>query len=560
MTDATSPAGTANQQGAPQAQTNAPDPPEPPRFIRHASLVAGLTFASRLLGLVRDSVLAACFGLTVLTDAFWIAFVIPNLFRRLFGEGALTSAFIPAYTRLHRTSPQQARRLAWACIAMSAGLLVTITLLAELVIATILTTARPHGHAALAMKLTAVMLPYMPMVCLVALLAAILHVHDRFFAPATAPIILNIAMIVTAIAAARNTDTATALHFLAIAVIAAGALQLMWQFLAARRHEPPTGDLQGAWPLLRPVLAATIPTAAALAVFQVNALFDSIIAFALSPKSAQDTLHLFGWSFDAPIRQGSVTALQFAQRLYQFPLGVFGIALATAIFPALARAAADGHKIEYRNTLHKGLRIAVFIGLPATAGLVLVRNPLVRAIFQYRSFSPQDSAAVADILAGYAAAVWAYILVHLLTRAFYATQDTRTPLKVALAMVALNLSLNLILVWPLGAPALAWSTAIAAATQSLVLLYKLHRRTYRLVDAALIASVVQSAALTGTMTAALIAANRLIRYFDPPHPTTGFQLLGLVAIGAGTVFLGARLLRMPELNWIFNKRQPTNPT
>ncbi len=547
----------------------------PLAFVDHAKLVSGLTLASRVLGLARDAVLAACFGMTAITDAFWLAFVVPNLFRRLFGEGAMTAAFIPAYTGLLRDDPAKARRLAWVSVSVLLVVLGAVTVIGEFVLTALLGSSDWSADTHLAIRLTMIMLPYMPMICGVALLGGVLQVHKRFGPPAAAPVLLNIAMIGAALLGAGLNSSGADVHngitIVATAVLVAGLFQLAWQAVAAHRETPFTLRLSGVGTPFRKMLWTMVPMVLGLAVFQFNTLLDSLIAWVLSPKAGGNVmLSIFGWELAYPVRQGAVTGLQFAQRLYQFPLGVFGIALATAIFPALAHAAAVHHADgpaskgasngtigsgldEFRTILQQGLQLTIFVGLPASVGLILVRVPLVRVIFERYEFTIEDSARVAMILAGYGAAVWAYAMTHVLTRAYYALGDSRTPLIVCTAMTAVNLVLNLTLVWWLGVAALAWSTAISSSIQAVLLLRLISRYVTTPIGTTVRQSWVRSSILTAAMT---IALTPIVWAYNPltvSRTGAAAQLLVMVVLGMGIVFVGARLMKMHELRWLTSR-------
>jgi putative peptidoglycan lipid II flippase len=267
---------------------------------------------------------------------------------------------------------------------------------------------------------------------------------------------------------------------------------------------------------------------------------------------------------------GATTVLTLAQRLYQFPLGVFGIAIATAIFPALARAASgsgdqtdpgikpDGGTRagtvrasgEFAEILRRGLRLTLFIGLPASVGLVLVREPLTRVFFEWGEMTRGDALRSAAALAGYGSAVWAYSLTHVVTRAFYAVDDAATPLRVSVGMVGFNLVLNLLLIWPLGVAGLAWSTAISATLQSAILLVLLRKHVDRPVDAAVGRSVWRTVAISVGMGLAVAA---VLWPFDLAAADKAGCLLALVAAvatGMGVVGTAAWAWRMPELGWL----------
>ncbi|MEM6392417.1 MAG: murein biosynthesis integral membrane protein MurJ [Planctomycetota bacterium] len=542
--------------------------PAPKSFLHHATTVAALTAASRLTGLARDAVLAAAFGLGLVADAFFLGFLIPNLFRRLFGEGALTAAFIPNYTNLKQADPAAAARFAKLCVAGLAAVTGVLVILGELAVFLLMQHDGWSEKGQLALLYTAVMLPYLPLVCGVAFLAAVLQVHGRFGPGAAAPVLLNLAMIAAAtLGIATSRDQPHAATLIAVAVVLAGLGQLAWLFFTTRKHltagGPGFADTKA--PLKKTALMLG-PMLLGLAVFQLNALFDALLAFFLAPPSPdQTTTTLAGYTFEAPVQTGAVAALQWAQRLYQFPLGVFGIALATAIFPALAAAAAKKPTLSERGsspqsptfltTLHQGLRLTAFIAVPASVGLLLVREPLTAVIYQRGQFTDADTARVAAIVAGYALAVWAYAFMHLLTRAFYALHDAKTPLRVSLAAVALNLTLNLLLIWPLGTPGLALSTAIAAVFQAFLLLYFLHRK----LEGPVLPHDVRFSLAKTCLASAMIAVPVGLL-------PTALQMQGLESswlILAAQVVAGliafpsaATLLRMPELTWLLKRHLP----
>lgn len=515
----------------------------PSDFIGHSRTVSALTLVSRFTGLARDAFIAALFGLGPVASAFYLGFKVPNLFRRLFGEGALSAAFIPIYTDALRRDPQYAQRFASLCIATLVMILAGITVAGELVLWGMVASGDWTEDSRLAIKLTMFMLPYMPMICMVAMFGAMLQVHRRFGPPAAAPIVLNLVMIGGAMLAMDHGPTERAAMTIAVAVLVAGALQLLWQVVALMRVQRLTTQFAGAKPAMHRMFALMAPMIVGLAVFQINALLDSLIAFGLSPKTGgDDKLVIFGRALDFPVRQGAVAALELAQRLYQFPLGVFGIAIATAIFPALSRAAVG--QGDFRAILRQGLRLTMFIGLPATAGLILVRQPLTAVLFERGQFNAADTQRVAHILIGYAAAVWAYSMTHVLTRAFYAVQDARTPLRVSVVMVLFNLMLNLTLVWHIGAAGLAWSTAISAIAQTVILLTVIRRYVSRPVDNSVWLSWTKSLVITVVM---VICVALL------PDGAPLAQLLMMTVTGVVVYVMGAALLRADELHWLLRR-------
>jgi putative peptidoglycan lipid II flippase len=535
--------------------------------VGHAVLVSLLTVLSRITGLLRDAVLAAVFGMGVITDAFFLGFLVPNLFRRLFGEGALSAAFIPVYSDRLRKDRLSAQRLASLCLAIMLVVLGTITLIGEASLAWL--AANVSDDTALAIRLTMIMLPYMPLICLVAVIGGMLQVHGRFGPPAAVPIVMNLTLIAGAFLATVDLYRDAALRHcivvVAACVLVAGMIQLAWQVLAVLEVETFTACFAGAGTAMHQVVRAMLPMMVGLAVFQINAFLDSLIAWGLSPAApaaiplgmSPETgetpmLNFFGAQIRYPLRTGSVAALHWSQRLYQFPLGVFGIAIATAIYPALVRAAppfarADG---RFEQILRQGLRLAVFIGLPASVGLLLVRLPLTRLVYEHGHFTPKDVHRVAQILAGYGCAVWAYSMTHVLTRAFYAVKDTVTPMKISVLMVGLNLLLNLILIWYLGAAGLAWSTAICAVVQVIILVRAVAGHVAHPVDADVWRAWGRSVCLTGVMAGALGVLTLWIKPADLDPIASGIVLLIMVALGAAVYLGGAWFVGADELKWL----------
>jgi putative peptidoglycan lipid II flippase len=540
-------------------------------FEKNARTFSGLTFISRITGLVRDAALASVFGISPYTDAFNFAFQIPNLFRRLFGEGAISAAFVPRYTELVRDDPERARRYAGLLLALLALVLWAIVIVGELVILwawsnapeveVTLGPATTVGgvmlptvslrYSRLAYELAAIMLPYMPMVCLLAVGSSALQTHGRFGPSAGSPIILNLLMIAAMLglyplAVSGSIDPATHLRVLSFAVLIAGILQLSWTILALRPQRLVISREGGAWESVRATLVGVGPVMLGLGVIQINIVIDGLIAS--WPSIFGPTI----LGFDYPLAEGAMTAITNAARLYEFPLGVFGIAIATAIFPALARQNND--PVAFVATLRRGLRMSLFIGLPASAGLVLVSQEAVGVLFQRGAFDASDTVRVAWVLAAFAPGIWAYQSVHILSRAFYAMKLPTRPLRIALAMVALNLVLNLTLIFtPLRESGLAWSTSICAALQALLLCRSLSRDVPALLDRELQLGVLRSVVATVAMTLAVVAVSRVLPTGLVPSEML-VSLAAKITVGAAVFALAARLLRMPELGWTIGRR------
>ncbi|MCC5823798.1 MAG: murein biosynthesis integral membrane protein MurJ [Phycisphaerales bacterium] len=516
---------------------------------RDTRTVAGLTLGSRVLGLARDLVTVRVFGDTAVGSAFAAAFAIPNMFRRLFGEGALSAAFIPEYTRLADDDPDRADKLASLVIGMLALITGAITALLMLGILAVLLLAPGSDERVLSLRLVMICLPFMPLICVAAILGGMLQARGRFGPWAAAPIILNVCIIaVSAPYFVLGGDPAAWAYPIAAAATVSGVLQVLWSLWALRgmvRWTRAVSDVHGQ---ARAMLRRMVPVLIGLGTLQLNAFMDTLIA--MWPNWVGPTVA----GYDYPLDERANAVLFYAQRLYQFPLGVFGIAVATAAFPMLARHAGD--PARFVATLRRGLRLSLFIALPATVGLLVVREPLVGTLYSGigDGFSDEGVRRAGLVLLGYAAAVWAYSLNQLYTRAFYAAGDTATPMRIAVSMVGFNLTLNCVLIWFLAEAGLAWSTAISATLQTWLLARAARRRLVgeSLLDAETGRSVlghIAAALAVGAATGGLLLA------WAPPESWAWGAVRLAAAVGLGmAVYAGqARVRRLAELRWLLGR-------
>ncbi|MSR70221.1 MAG: murein biosynthesis integral membrane protein MurJ [Phycisphaerales bacterium] len=523
-------------------------------FEFHARTLSVLTFLSRITGLARDAALSRVFGVGVIADAFSFAFMVPNLFRRLFGEGALSSSFLPVYARLERSDPASSRALVRLVLGRLVIFLAIICLVGEAILLLCWPSA-DQPPAQLSARLVFILLPYMPMVCCVALMGAVLQVHHRFGPTAAAPIILNLLIVAACIALSPSVmryigmaEVDPTLHITVVAasVIVAGLLQCLWSWWALRGLDLRAHEIT---PVAREsfmqVVRQGAPMALGLGVLQINTFVDGLIASYPTLVGAT----IFGVAY--PLAEGSMGSLAFAQRLYEFPLGVFGISIATAIFPQLAREAQN--LPAFCASISRAMRLVMFIGLPASAGLIMLRTPLTAAVFQGGDFTSDDTARVATILMAFAPAIWAYSANHVLTRAFYARGETMTPVKISVAMVALNFLLNITLVWtPLGTAGLALSTAFCAIVQMIWMQRLLAVRIGTIITHDVRASWYRTAFITAAMVAALAIAGQFTPV-DSNWWTMVWTLAILTAVGGGVVLALAYLMKMPELRWALGR-------
>lgn len=557
--------------GVPEPSPAPADPaqPAPPReaedhrpLARAVRAVSLVTLVSRVAGLVRNVVVARIFGDTAVGSAFAAAFQTPNMFRRLFGEGALSAAFIPAYTTARRDDeragdgaddrPRRADALASFTMVALGTATTALTALIEVVLLALLLFMDHSAERALSLKLIMVMLPFMPLICAAAILAGMLQVHGRFAWSSSGPLVLN-AFVVGAgvyfIATGTVGGEVTA-YALAAATTLSGLTQVLFFLRLLRPHVRWTCALASARAEAGVMLRRFVPVAVGMGTIQLNAFMDMLIA--MWPVWIGPTV--LGRVY--PLDEASNAILFNTQQIYQFPLGVFGIAVATAVFPLLARHA--HHAEDFALTLRRGLRLSLLIGLPASVGLVLVGHDITGVLYGHgnNSFSAEGVARAALVLGAFAPGVWAYSLNHVLTRAFYAHGDTRTPMLVSVAMVGLNLVLNVTLIWPLREAGLALATTITATVQCLLLARLARRLTggRAVADAAVLGAGGRVALAAAVMCAAVLAAQWALGQRD----SWWWQLLrvGCAAGAGGAVFFAAAgALRVRELGWLLGSRR-----
>jgi len=505
--------------------------PKPYSFLRSARTISLATLLSRILGLGRDIACASLFGSGLVWDAFSISFMLPNLFRRLFGEGALSAAFIPVFSEYLETKGEnEAWRAASACFLFVTTILLSLVIIGEgglLYLSRLQLSARN----ALAVRLLMVLWPYLFFICLVALLAALLQSLKNFLIPALAPVVLNICWITGVILVAPRMAEARERQIfgVALAILAAGFLQLAMQLTAlVRRGARLTLFHPFYWQALKRVLLLMGPMLLGLATLQVNVLSDWAIAFFLVKG------------------HGAVSALYWGNRLMQFPLALLGIAVATAAFPTFSRLAARGDLPALGGEVKRALRVTFFLALPAGIGLSILAEPLIRLLFQWKNFDAVATDRAAKVLIFYSLGIWAYSAVHILNRALYSLKDTRTPVRIAVGMMFANLALNLTLVWPLREAGLALATAITHTAQAILLYLALRRKVAIPEEKALWYSAGRTLLGAGIMgiTTYLVASTFAV---SPGLIGRGAALGSPLLVGLFTFFVSAYFLKAPEL-------------
>ena len=506
------------------------------RVTRAAGIVGVATLLSRILGYVRDMVLASFFGAGMAADAFIAAFRIPNLLRRLFGEGSLSVAFVPVFTETMLTGDRQdTHRLAVSALKLLLLVLAVVTLFGVVASPLIVRTIAP-GFAqdpekmALTVTLTRLMFPYLIMIGTVALCMGILNVLGHFAAPAIAPVLLNLSMIGAVVGVSRFSDSQTVRVLgLAGGVLIGGGLQLALQLPFLIRHGIRFWTASGLWhPAMKKVGLLILPTIFGAAVYQINILVGTLLASLLA--------------------EGSVSYLYYADRLVQFPLGVFGQAAATAVLPSLSRQAAGGDHAAMGETVGHAMGLVLFITIPAMVGLIVLREPIVALLFQRGAFDARAARLTSVALLYYALGLWAFSAVRIIVATFYAMQDSRTPVITATVSIAANLVLGVALMGPLKHGGLALATAMASMLNLALMVSVLRRKLGLIRWRPILVSCLKTAAASALM--ALFVW--LIREMSVFAPTSGGSVRLLImnglAIGGGVAVFSAaaRGLGIPE--------------
>jgi len=406
-------------------------------MFKSTAIVGANTLLSRILGLVRDIIIARFFGAGSGTDAFFVAFKIPNFFRRLFAEGAFSQAFIPvlAETRVADGDKlDQTRHLIVHTAGTLGGILMLLTLLAELSAPWLIILFGPGFYLEggeryeLTVEMLRITFPYLMLISLTGLAGAVLNSFGRFAVAAFTPVLLNLSLIGAAVWLAPLMDAPVVA--LAWGVLIAGLVQLGFQlpFLARLGvlSRPRWGWADSG---VRKIMRLMLPVIIGSSVLQINLVIDTIIA-----------------SF---LITGSVTWLYYADRMVEFPLGVFAIALSTVILPSLSRQHAEDDPESFSKTMDWALRLAVIIGLPATVGLFMLAGPIISSLFQYGDFASQDVDMASLALMAYSIGLPAFILIKVLAPGYFARQDTRTPVRIAIKAMFVNIALNLLFVVPM---------------------------------------------------------------------------------------------------------------
>ncbi len=509
------------------------------RLARSAGLIGVATMTSRALGVVREVVLAAYFGAGTQMDAYNVAFRVPNLVRDLFAEGAMTAAFIPTFTR---RLTREGKPRAWDlgnfvinALVLATGLFV---LLGMLFAGPITRTLAPEfaavpGKLELTTGLTRAMWPFLTTVAVAVAMMGMLNSLHRFFVPALSPAMFNVAIVVSTIALAPLMPRLglPPIAALAIGTLAGGVGQVViqWPVLRAEgfRYRPVL-DLHD--PELRTILRLMGPGTLGLAAVQVNIAVNTYLA-----TSQQE---------------GAVSWLSYAFRLMYLPIGLFGVSIATAALPEIARQATSDDTAGVRRTVSSAIRMMLMLNVPATIGLIALAHPIVALLLERNRFTPADTAATAAALVFYAPGLLGYSAVKIVSPTFYSLGNSRTPVAISVASMAVNLGVNLALVRTMGFRGLALGTTVAALFNAGVLLWALDRRLGGIERARITTALLKITAASVAMGISAVFAASAMASLVPGTSAVVRAVQVFVSIAAGVIVLAAsaRLLGISEFN------------
>jgi putative peptidoglycan lipid II flippase len=500
-----------------------------------ARTISLATLASRVLGLIRDMLSASILGRSAENSAFIFAFLVPNLFRHLFGEGALLNAFVPVYVEyLEKNRREDADALGAKVIAFVVLILSAVTAFV-IGASMLLVFCFPLDEGwDLTLKLIAILISYVILICLVAVFQAILNSHKHFFTSAMASVVLNVFWIGGLLAGwfFMKDDKVSIVYMLAGVLLLAGVVEALMHIPALRHRKIPVKpDFKLTGEGIGKVRRNMLPMLLGISAVQLNMLMDQVIARAVITD------------------QGAVATLYYANRMIQFPFAMIGLAIGTALLPTLAGDVAAGRKEELKKNLEEGITLASFLGIGALAGIMALSVPIIAAFFQRGEFTAYDTGRTAYTLVFYSLAILPYCIQVVLARVFYAFQDTRTPVKAAVAALFVNLTLNLTLVWFMEEGGIALATAISSMVNVIILLYMLKSKLDISVGRAIARSVIRGAVASAFMAAACIG----LLYAIPGEPVSPRQSVRLAHLaipliaGFGVFLLVSAFIAKKEL-------------
>lgn len=501
-------------------------------IARAAGILGSATMLSRVMGMVRDMVVSRLFGAGLATDAFFAAFQIPNMLRRFFAEGALTAAFVPTFSStLARRGDEKARELANICFTLLTIVMAFITLAGILFSPVIVGMMFPGfraepGKFELAVLLNRLMFPYIFFISLVALCMGILNTLRHFFTPAISTVFLNISMILAALCLRGFFEAP--ITALAVGVLIGGCIQLALQLpVLWSKGFPLKADFNFSSPEVRTIALLMLPSVFGVGVYYLNITVSAILASLLP--------------------QGSISYLYYAQRLFEFPQGIFTASVAQAVLPSMSRQAAAGDLEGMKSSLSFGVRLMLFITIPAMAGLIVCSTPIFSLIFMGGAFDYATAVNSASALLYYSMGLSFVALTRVLAPVFYALKDTKTPVYTALIAFIVNLCLSLALMGPLKHGGLALATTISALCNMLLLLWLLKRRIGSYGGNGIMLTALKSSAASVPMAAAVWYSCSFVDWSQSGHKLLkGSVLGGSIVCGCALYMVAAKLLRSEE--------------
>ncbi len=497
-------------------------------LLKSLAAVSSMTMLSRVLGFVRDTIVARTFGAGMATDAFFVAFKLPNLLRRIFAEGAFSQAFVPILAEYKAQQGEEATRTFLAYVSGLLTLVLAVVTLLGMLAAPLVIWITAPGFAdtpekfALTSSLLRVTFPYILLISLASLAGAVLNTWNRFSVPAFVPTLLNVSMIVFALFLTPYFDPP--IMAMAWATLVGGLAQFLYQLPHLKRIGMlvlPRLNLRdsGVWRVMKQMGPAILGVSVSQISLIINTIFASFLA------------------------AGSVSWMYYADRLMELPSGVLGVALGTILLPALSRTYAKADRQEYSRLLDWGLRLCFLLVLPCSAALALLSEPLTVSLFQYGRFDAHDALMTQRALVAYAVGLLGIILVKVLAPGFYAQQNIKTPVKIALFTLAVTQVLNLILIVPLQHVGLALAIGVAACLNAGLLFWQLRRHNLFIPQAGWTSFLLRLLIAVAVMTAVLFGLMQLL-----PSWSEGLmwqrllRLGGLVAAGVLAYFASLFLL------------------
>ena len=512
------------------------------RFFRAAGVIGAATVASRILGLAREIAFAGIFGANWVTDAFRIAYVIPYLLRRLLGEGAMSAFFVPVFTeQLEREGRDGALRFTQTLYTLFLACVLIVVLLGVLAMPAVVAVIAPgFVRQAVTFDLTAslarIMLPYMLFMMTSALAMGILNSFYRFAVPACAPIVMNVFALASLfiLVPLFGETPQEQIYALTVGVLAGGVAQVLIQVPSLYKvgfRFRPRFDFRH--PAIKKVGILMVPALFSIGVVRINLLISTAAA-----------------SF---VGVGVVSFIMYAERLLQFPMGVFGFSLANALLPRISRHAARGEIETFKDLLSFALRASLFISLPATAGLIVLGGPLVRVIYERGAFTAADTAATSVVLGAFAVGLFAFVGMQIVTPAFYALKLPKEPIRGGVVALVSNVIFTVILALLLGGPGIALAISISTAFTLAYLLHRLRRAVGPIGFRRIAVAALRFGGASVLLAALLVAARLALERYVPAAtlPQAG-ALLAIVAAAVPAYVLLARLFGAPEVKEVIN--------